>query len=94
MTQELQKMGEFILLAAQETADKKNVVAHGITRKGNVAEEIIALCAEIDADFVILGRPKQEQQDNVLEEGHIEEFAQKIEEASGAKVVFAEGNAE
>ena len=47
MTQELQKMGEFILLAAQETADKNKVTAHGITRKGSVAEEIIALCEEV-----------------------------------------------
>ena len=91
MEDEMRQMGEFILLNAQEMAAKAGVEAQAVTRKGTVREEIITLCQEVDADYVILGRPQHDQLNNVLEMDALEAFARGVEEASGAQVVFAEG---
>lgn len=90
MEEEMRQMGEFILLNAQETARKAGVESVTITRKGQVREEIIALCQETDASYVILGKPQHGQEHNVLASDALGDFAREIEQASGAKVVFAE----
>ena len=92
MEEEMRQMGEFILLNAQETARKAGIKAETATRKGQVREEIIALCQETDASFVIMGKPQHGQEHNVLDADALEAFATDIEQASGAKVVFAEDN--
>jgi nucleotide-binding universal stress UspA family protein len=90
MTEEMHQLGEFILLNAQETARKSGVQAEAVIRKGQVGDEIIALCREKDADFVILGKPKTDQENNVIDLSALDAFAQRIEEASNAKVIFVE----
>jgi nucleotide-binding universal stress UspA family protein len=93
MEEEVSEMGEFILLNAQEKAKRWGVAAEGVIRKGKIGEEIIGVCKDVDADYVILGKPVQDQEHNMLDFGTLGEFAKEIEEASGAKVVFAEGQA-
>jgi nucleotide-binding universal stress UspA family protein len=91
MEEEMRQMGEFILLNAQEMAAKAGIEAQAVTRKGQVREEIISLCREVDADYVILGRPQHDQLHNVLDMDALEAVAREVEESSGAQVVFAEG---
>lgn len=91
MEEEVSEMGEFILLSAQEKAKALGVEAEGVIRKGKVGRMIIEVCKEIDANYVVMGKPVEEQEDNVLDFGTLSEFAAKIEEASRAKVVFSEG---
>ena len=90
ITQEMQQMGEFILLTAQSTAAAKNVTAHKIVRHGNVKEEIINLCHEIGADYVVLGRPQSEQEESHFTHDRLTQFIEKLEELTGAKVVTAQ----
>ncbi len=91
MEEEMRQMGEFILLNAQEMATEAGIEAQAVTRKGRVREEIVSLCREVDADYVIIGRPQHDQPNNVLEMDALEAFALGVEEASGAEVVFAAG---
>ena len=86
---ELRQMGEFILLAAQVQAQQQGVEADGVIREGNVRDEIIQLCHELQADYVVLGYPKGEPDDNAFTRERLKQFTQSIEDSSGAKAILA-----
>ena len=90
ISQQMQQMGEFILLTAQATAKEKGIDAQGIVRHGNVIEEISALCHELKADYLVIGRPKFHLEDNLFTETLQTEFIERIEEQTGAKVILTE----
>jgi len=77
VSEEMNEMGEFILLVTQTKAEKRGVTAHGIVRHGEVSDEIIALSHEVKANFVILGQPKKEKK-NVFTEDLMSAFASRI----------------
>lgn len=91
ISKELRQMGDFILLKAQVEANGEGVEADASIREGNVGEEIIALCKEMTADFVVLGLPSGESEHDAFTRERMRQFAARIEEASGAKPVLAEG---
>jgi nucleotide-binding universal stress UspA family protein len=92
ITDEMYQMGNFILLVAQEKALELGVEAEGVIRKGNVGEEIIYLCREIRADYVILGQPKGKEEQDIFTRERLLEFGQQIERESGADVILVEGD--
>jgi nucleotide-binding universal stress UspA family protein len=92
ISEEMHHMGEFILLMAQETAARQGVDAEAIVRHGAVGEELIALCQELHAAYLVLGKPRAEQEDTVFTHERLQEFAQLTEEQTGATVVFPEGD--
>lgn len=91
ISEEMEEMGEFILMAAQMQAEKERVESLAFVRRGDVSEEIIALGLEMGATYVVLGRPKAEKT-NVFTEERLRAFAERIAEKTGAKVLFAERN--
>ncbi len=90
VAKEIHQMGEFILLAAQAQATKHNVAAEAVVQHGQVREEIIKLCNEIKADYVILGQPRGQNEVDTFTQDHMQQFQAQIEQESGAKVVLAE----
>lgn len=88
---EMRSMGEFICLKAQIEASREGVQAYVSVREGKVSEEIISLCNEINADFVILGRPQRETAVNVFSKERLNKFIQLIETETNAKVIISEG---
>lgn len=90
ITKEMEQMGDFILLAARSTAEEMGVAANGIVRHGDVGEEIIALAKELKADYVVLGRPRGEHEDDAFTIDRLEDFRQRIEEESGAEVILTQ----
>ncbi len=88
ISKELEAMGEFILLKARSEAEARQVAASGIIRKGNVLEEILQLCEEMNADYIVLGRPKGQSEENVFTDERLNAFARKAE-ANGARIVLA-----
>ena len=90
ISRQMEQMGEFILLTARATAEAKGVEAQGIVRHGNVIEEISALCHELKADYLVIGRPKFHLEDNLFTETLQTEFIERIEEQTGAKVILTE----
>ncbi len=90
ISEELEHVGEFILLAATEKAKAENVHAEEIIGHGNVKDEIIKVAKNVNADYVILGLPKGVEEKNVFAIDHIQKFSKLIENESEAKVVFAE----
>lgn len=89
ISDELNQMGEFILLTIQEKAKRAGIKAEGVIRQGNVREEIIGLAAEIQANYVILGLPVGEDEKNVFVVDRLREFGNFIQQESGAEVILA-----
>jgi nucleotide-binding universal stress UspA family protein len=88
--EEMQQMGEFILLSAQAAAAAKQIEAQCITRHGGVREEMIRLCREIDADYLVLGQPRIERDDTHFTSQMLETFIERTEQETGAQIVLAE----
>jgi nucleotide-binding universal stress UspA family protein len=88
ISQEMHQMGEFILLMARETAARQGVSAEGVVRHGNVGEELIALCHELEAGYLVLGRPKLEREDTVFTHELLHQFVARTEAQTGATVVL------
>lgn len=86
--QEMRQMGEFILLTAQAQAEEKGVKAEGVVRQGQVSKEIINLCHEVKAEYVILGHPRGHDEVDVFTHERLDRFAHRIEQESGAKTVI------
>jgi nucleotide-binding universal stress UspA family protein len=94
ITSEMEQMGEFILLVAREKAESQDIAAEGTVRHGEVREEIISYCREVQADYVILGQPQTRREENVFTRDLLQEFIERVEQESGAKVVLASRNDE
>jgi nucleotide-binding universal stress UspA family protein len=88
--EEMHEMGDFIVLAAQEKAENQGVDSQGAVRDGSVASGIIEFSKEIEADYVVLGSPQAEQEENVFTRERFESFVAMVEDESGAKVVLSE----
>ena len=91
---EMQEMGEFILLTAQAQALDKGANAEIVLRQGQVSTEIIELCREINANYVVLGRPRGKTEANIFTHDRLKQFTQYIEQESHAKVILAQVNSE
>ena len=94
ISQEMHQMGEFILLAAQAKAEAQGVQAEGVVRHGNVGEEIVKLCHELKVDYLVLGRPKVQEEESVFTHELLRKFIQETEEQTGAQVLLPEGGSE
>ena len=90
ISRELRELGEFILLTAQNRAESAGVEAEAVIREGEtVREAIAALCREIDADYVIMGRPHEARDRNVFTPEMLERLTRDLEAEMGATVIFA-----
>jgi nucleotide-binding universal stress UspA family protein len=94
ISREMRQMGEFILLTAQTTAMTRGITAEGIVRQGKVGEEIIGLCHELSADYLVLGQPRLQQEENVFNHELLREFIEQTEKQTGARVIVPEGGRE
>jgi nucleotide-binding universal stress UspA family protein len=94
ISEQMHQMGEFILLSAQDSAAAQGISAQGVVRHGNVGEEIIGLCHELGADYLVLGRPKVQREDTVFTHEMLKRFIEQTEEQTGAKVILPESDDE
>lgn len=88
--EEMQKLGEFILLTARKQADARGIQVEGSTREGKVRQEIIAFCKEREADYAVLGRQSSDAEKNVFSEQQFRKFIKQLEEQSHARVIVTE----
>lgn len=89
ITEEMQELGEFILLAAQAQAERQDVAAEGVIREADGVEEaIIGLCHEVGARYVVLGRPRAAAAENVFTHEQLDEFGRHIQRETGAEVIY------
>lgn len=91
ISEEMHQMGEFILLTARTAATEQGISAEGIVRHGKVVEEIIGLCRELTANYVVIGLPQSEREENVFTQALLRQFVEQMEQQTGAQVVMTEG---
>ncbi|MFO8037025.1 MAG: universal stress protein [Anaerolineales bacterium] len=89
ISREMREMGEFILLDAQEKAQKQGVDAQGVIRDGSIIEEIITFCAEIQPEYIVLGLPETESENNLLTQERLDDVLSRIKEVTDAEVVIS-----
>ena len=88
LRQQMEEMGKFILLEAQDAARQAGLEAQGIVRQGQVTQEIIALCRELQADYLVIGRPNADLDDSLFNKARLEEFIRQVETQTGARVIM------
>ncbi|MFN2234754.1 MAG: universal stress protein [Anaerolineales bacterium] len=85
VTNEMEKLGDFLLLMAQERAKRQGVFAETVLRHGFLQEEFEAAACELDISIVLLGKPGVEG--NFSMES-LEHAAVEIEEKCQVKVMI------
>jgi nucleotide-binding universal stress UspA family protein len=93
---EMEKMGEFLLVMAQERARKQNVVASCILGRGRLREALMAAVRDQGATVVVLGQPAGAASTSALPDRtlfpkgaaltRLETFAAEIEAETGVEV--------
>jgi nucleotide-binding universal stress UspA family protein len=90
ISSEMHEMGEFILSTAQAKAKEEGVHAEAVVRQGDVADEIVAFAKEIDADYIILGRPKGTDKEDYFTMERMNQFVERLSHDSEAQVIMTE----
>lgn len=90
ISKEMREMGEFILLDAQDHAQKEGVTAEGFIRDGLVIDQIIAFCEEVQPSYIVLGQPEGARENNLLTRERLDKVVDRIKEVSDAEVVVSE----
>jgi len=86
---EVNDMGEFLLLMARERATKQGISAQTVCQKGKVSKEIKKAIRKYKADFVVLGRPVEEESEkSAFKLVGLKSFASEIEEETSATVLI------
>jgi nucleotide-binding universal stress UspA family protein len=83
VTAEMEKMGEFLLVMAQERAQKQGVAAEYVLRHGHFRHELKAAARELDVALVVLGKPVGEG--SAFQSAHLEAFAAEIKTETGVE---------
>jgi nucleotide-binding universal stress UspA family protein len=81
---EMEKMGEFLLVMAQERAQAQGVTASYILRHGHLREELKATAQQPDVTMVVLGTPVGA--DSAFIPASLKAFAAEIEAETGTPV--------
>ncbi len=90
ISKEMAQMGEFILLTAQAQAEAHGIEARGVVKHGRVTEEIAAFCREIGAVYLVIGQPQIQNEDSLFTATRHQEFIERIENQTRAKVILPE----
>ncbi|MFO8037024.1 MAG: hypothetical protein R6U57_10400 [Anaerolineales bacterium] len=83
---EISKLGEFLLVMAQERAAKQGVEAETILREGHFREQLKEAVKEYDISLVIIGKPAGEK--SVFKLSGLQDFAAEIEKETDAKTML------
>lgn len=84
---ELDKMGEFLLLMAQERAKAQGVAASIIVKSGAFNEALIEAAQETQAGLIVLGTPAK---DNLTERHYLDALVIELKEQTGIDAVIVE----
>jgi nucleotide-binding universal stress UspA family protein len=84
VSNEMEKMGEFLLAMAQERAQAQDVTADFILRHGDLREELKAAASEPGVTMVVLGRPAGSE--STFVPASLEALATEIEAATSTPV--------
>jgi nucleotide-binding universal stress UspA family protein len=85
ISERIHEMGKAVLCAAQARATARGVAARGVMRQGSVGDEIVTLCRDLDADYVVLGGPKAPREESIFTEGLLRRLSEQVEREAGSQ---------
>jgi nucleotide-binding universal stress UspA family protein len=88
LAEEMHEMGEFILLQASAKAQEHNIHPKTMVRRGTVREQLIELCQQLDADYIVMGQPRSKKDTDLFTPDQLTNFGRRLEDETNAKVVF------
>lgn len=80
VTEELDRMAEFLMTMAVERAKEQGINARYVIREGEFADELAAVAKEEQATLVILGCPEEE---NVFNIEQLQELVERLQAETG-----------
>jgi nucleotide-binding universal stress UspA family protein len=92
---DLTRLGEFILIIAQERAEAAGV--HKVrweVRLGSMRTQIREYVEEVGADKLVLGRPVRRGDEQAFSPSGLDEFAVELEKETGVQVLMPESEPE
>ena len=90
ISKEMHYMGESITLAAQAVAKKRGVKTDVVVKDGDVVDEIIEVCKETGARYVVVGKPHARVEENVFAHDLLQGFVDRIEKEGKVRVIFSD----
>jgi len=87
--EELDKMGEFLLLMAQERANAQGVEASTIVKSGIFKDALIEAAQETQAGLIVLGTPAS---DNLIEREYLDALVLELKEQTDIDAIIVQGN--
>ena len=88
IAEKMHQMGQAVLSTVENKASALGLVSETMVRQGDVEAEILSLCRDLDADYVILGRPGNRQGENIFTRDSLKKLRQQIEREVGSHVVL------
>jgi nucleotide-binding universal stress UspA family protein len=85
---QLRQMGRSMLLVAQAIANSHGIAAHGGVRDGNVEDQIIGQCQELDAEYLVLNQSNGQETPRVFTPDRMERFKDRVREETTASIVM------
>lgn len=84
VTEELDKMGDFLTAMAVERAERAGVKSESLVKHGEFLEQLKAAIEEESITTVVLGRPAHEE--SVFELTALQELAENLQQETGVEV--------
>jgi RNase H-fold protein (predicted Holliday junction resolvase) len=88
--EDMRQMGELILMMAADVASAQEISAQTVIREGDVTEQIMALCSELDADYVVVGKPMVREGTSVFDDEKIQALNINLKRSCRAELVVAD----
>jgi nucleotide-binding universal stress UspA family protein len=88
VSEKMHQMGQAVLSAVENKTSALGIASETMVCQGNVGVEILSLCRDLDADYVILGCPKDPRA-NIFTGDSLKRLSQQIEMEVGAQVVLS-----
>ena len=82
----LVRMGEFLLLMAQERAAVQGISARTVVREGRLRAELVGAARELEVDLIVLGRSVDLHRQAIFDEVALQAFAISVQMITGAEV--------
>ena len=82
----LVRMGEFLLLMAQERAAVQGISAQTVVREGRLRAELVGAAKELEVDLIVLGRSVNLHRQAIFDETALRAFATSLQAITGAEV--------
>jgi K+-sensing histidine kinase KdpD len=92
VSEQVRQAGEAALSGARILANDQGVEAQTVLRHGDVGNEIIRLCDQVGAVYLVLGHPQRRRRVNVFAPILFRRFVKRAQKQTEASVIVVGGN--